>query len=112
VGNTPTWPERVLATRAAAAEGHARLFVELARARQLEARPVSGVAVLDSGVYGHAWAEVLLDGEWLAVDPTFNQFPASTRLIRVTLGGTARPIDLVPLIGSASFTTPATNTDR
>ncbi|MEZ4585966.1 MAG: transglutaminase-like domain-containing protein [Gemmatimonadales bacterium] len=95
--------ERTLETRSGSPEGHARLFVELARALDLSARPVGGVAVLPSGVYGHAWAEVWLDGGWQAVDPSYGQVPASSRLIRVTVGGTGRAIDLVPLIGSATF---------
>lgn len=106
----PVLPARVLLERRAGAEGHARLFAELARAVDLAARPVSGVAVLDSGVYGHAWSEVWLEGRWLAVDPTFGQVPASTRLVRVTVGGAGRAIDLVPVLGSVTFTpvSPAT----
>jgi transglutaminase-like putative cysteine protease len=100
----PILSQRVAATRRAGAEGHARLFVELAGALELTARPVSGVAILDSGIFSHAWAEVWLDGRWLAVDPTFGHAPASTRLVRAAVGGSARAVDLVPLLGSASFT--------
>lgn len=98
----PALPDRVLAAGRAGPEGHARLLVELARGLDLPARAVSGVAVLPSGVFGHSWSEVWT-GEWLAVDPTFGQVPASNRLVRVTVGGSGGPIDLVPLLGSAQF---------
>jgi transglutaminase-like putative cysteine protease len=74
----------------------------MARAVGLPARAVSGVAVLPAGIFGHAWSEVWT-GEWLAVDPTFGQVPASPRLVRATIGGSSGPIDLVPLLGSARF---------
>lgn len=99
----PLLAGRVLRERRAGAEGHARLFVELARALDLTARPVGGVALLGDRVYGHAWSEVWLDGRWVAVDPSFGQVPASSRLVRVAVGAGGRALDLVPLLGSASF---------
>ena len=99
-----TWsPARVLAGRRAGSEGKAALFVDLARAQGLEARMVGGVAVVGSRLYGHTWAEVRLDGGWVAVDPTFRAFPAAPSLVRIGVAMTGRAIDLVPLIGSASF---------
>jgi len=77
--------------------------VALARATGIRARTVGGVALLHQRVYGHAWSEVWLDGEWTAVDPTFGQFPASSRLLRVSVGGSGRAIDLVPVFGSAKL---------
>ncbi len=59
---------------------HALLFVALARAAGLPARQVHGLALADGGagraLYWHEWAEVHLEGGWVAVDPTFGQFPA------------------------------------
>ena len=97
-------PDLILLTRKAGADGHARLFTEFARASGLTARTVIGVAVLPDGVYHHAWAEVLSsDGAWTAVDPTFDQIPAATSLIRLAVGGRSRSMDLLPLVGSAVF---------
>jgi len=93
--------ERVLAERRAGAEGMATLFVDLARARGLTARVVGGVAVVGGTTYGHTWAEIRLDDAWVAVDPTFGQFPASASLLRIVSGGYGRAIDLVPLVGGA-----------
>lgn len=98
----PTLPSHVLRAGEAGAVGHARLFADLARSLDVTARPVSGVAVVGGRAYTHAWCEVWLDG-WVAVDPTFGDVPASTALIRVQVGGADRPIDLVPLLGSAVF---------
>jgi len=102
-GDAPILPGRVLATRRAGAEGHAELMAALCRALDLPARAVSGVLVQAGRMYGHAWVEVELGGEWLAIDPTFGQIPASNRLIRVMVGAAGRPIDLVPLLAAASF---------
>lgn len=96
-------PIHVVRSQAAGAEGHAELLVALARSMDLEARVVSGVLIQRGRVYGHTWAEIDHNGSWLAVDPTFNQIPASSRLVRATVGTGGRPIDLVPLLGSAKF---------
>ena len=55
---------------------HARLFTALARAVGVPTREVSGLMYMGDDLKafgGHAWAEVALDGEWIAVDPTWAQ---------------------------------------
>ena len=55
---------------------HAMLFVALARAVGIPAREVSGymyVGDADRALGGHAWCEVVLDGHWVEVDPTWNE---------------------------------------
>ena len=101
--DAPALAVEVLNARRADAEGHAALLVGLARAAGIRARPVGGVARKDGVTYGHTWAELWIDGQWMAADPTFGQFPASSQLLRITVGGTGRAIDLVPLLGSATF---------
>lgn len=50
------------------------LFVTLARATGLPARSVSGWVVMSpERMSFHAWAEVLIDGHWVSVDPTWHQ---------------------------------------
>src|SRR5436309_484574 len=83
-------------------DGKARLLVALARAAGFPARVVSGLAVMPEGSFGHSWTEVWL-GRWVAADPTFGQFPASATLIRLTIAGRSRPVDLLPVGGSARF---------
>ena len=65
---------------------HTALFVALARAAGLAARPVSGLMYGGDalGAFGgHAWAEVALDGRWVAVDPTWNQIAVDATHIRL-----------------------------
>ena len=59
---------------------------------------MAGLIFLNDRFYYHAWAEVYLN-DWIAVDPTFDQYPADAAHIRVAPGGLARQIELVPLIG-------------
>jgi transglutaminase-like putative cysteine protease len=83
-------------------DGKARLLAAMARAAGFPARVVSGLAVLPEGDFGHSWTEVWL-GRWVAADPTFGNFPASAALIRLTIAGRSRPVDLLAVGGSARF---------
>jgi len=74
------------------------LYVALARAVGLPARAAAGLVYLDGRFYYHAWPEVYLGG-WVAVDPTFGQFPADATHLRFTIGGLARQVELIRLIG-------------
>ncbi|HSE52147.1 MAG TPA: transglutaminase-like domain-containing protein, partial [Gemmatimonadales bacterium] len=91
-----------LRARRGGPEGKARLLAAMARASGIPARVVSGLALLPDASYGHTWTE-LWDGRWVAADPTFGHVPASASLLRLAVGGRSRPIDLVPLAGSARF---------
>ena len=91
-----------LRARRAGPDGKARLLASLARASGLPARAVSGVAVFPDGVFAHAWTELWLD-RWVAADPSTGQLPASASLIRLSVGERSRPIELLPLVGSARF---------
>jgi len=88
----------VYARRAGDCNEHTVLFVALARAVGLPARTAAGLVYLDGTFYYHAWPEVWLNG-WVAVDPTFGQFPADAAHLRLTVGGLARQLELVRLIG-------------
>lgn len=75
---------------------HTWLFVAMARALDLPARPIYGLMYLDGDPpsFGyHAWAEVEVEGRWLAVDPTWNQVPADATHLR--LGGAAYEVAAV-----------------
>ena len=77
---------------------HAKLYSALARAAGIPTRFVSGLVSQDgtSFLY-HSWAESLLDGRWVAVDPTFNQVPADPSHLAFFEGN--RLNDLAPLVG-------------
>jgi transglutaminase-like putative cysteine protease len=91
-----------LQTRSGGPDAKARLLATLAREVGLPARVVSGLAIMPEGSFGHSWTEIWL-GRWVAADPTFGHFPASTSLIRLWVAGRSRPLDLLPLGGGAQF---------
>ncbi len=68
---------------------HALLFVTLARALEIPSREISGLFYADEigGFGGHAWAEVALDGEWVPVDPAWNQTWTDAAHIRIYTDG-------------------------
>jgi hypothetical protein len=74
------------------------LYVALARAAGLPARTVSGLLYANGRFYYHAWPEVYLT-DWVAVDPTLDQFPADAAHLRLAINGLARQVELIPLIG-------------
>ncbi|MGH7636677.1 MAG: transglutaminase-like domain-containing protein, partial [Gemmatimonadaceae bacterium] len=89
----------VLHTRRGDCNEHAQLFVALARAAGVPARVASGLAYVDGKFYYHAWPEVRLR-TWVAVDPTFGQFPADAAHLRFVMGGFGRQMELLRLIGN------------
>ena len=78
---------------------HTQLYVALARAAGIPARVAAGLTYLDGKFYYHAWPEVWLQ-RWVAVDPTFGQFPADASHLRFTVGGLGRQADLPRLMGA------------
>ena len=63
------------------------LFTTLARAVGIPSNSVSGIVYTDDILQsfgGHQWNEVLLDGKWVAVDPTWDQVRADVSHIRMS----------------------------
>ena len=90
---------QVLETLQGDCNEHTVLYVALARALGLPARTAVGLVYLDGSFFYHAWPEVWL-GEWVAVDPTFGQYPADAAHIRFVIGGLAQQVEIVRLIGN------------
>lgn len=70
---------------------HAALFTTLARALGIPAREVSGLAYMgdrEQAFGGHAWNEVLVDGRWVPVDPTWGEVELDATHIRQATEGT------------------------
>lgn len=88
-----------LRTRVGDCNEHTQLYVALARAGGIPARVAAGLAYLDGKFYYHAWPEVWLE-RWVAVDPTFGQFPADASHLRFTIGGLGRQAELLRLMGA------------
>ena len=73
---------------------HTQLLIAMTRAIGVPTRFASGLLYVNGKFYYHAWAEVWL-GEWVAVDPTFGQFPADAAHLRFVLGGLSRQTELL-----------------
>lgn len=89
---------QVLESGAGDCNEHTVLFVALARSLGLPARTAVGIVHLDGRFFYHAWPEVWL-GEWVAVDPTFGQLPASAAHLRFAIGGLAEQVSILRLLG-------------
>jgi len=90
---------QVLETRQGDCNEHTVLYVAMARALGLPARTAVGLVYVNGAFFYHAWPEVWLD-EWVAVDPTFGQYPADASHIRFVVGGLAQQVEIVRLIGN------------
>ena len=88
----------VLDRRAGDCNEHTSLFVALARSLGLPARICVGIVYMENKFFYHAWPEVFLSN-WVAVDPTFNQFPADATHIRFVIGDLSDQLKIVRLIG-------------
>jgi hypothetical protein len=76
---------------------HARFYTALARASGIPTRFVSGLVHQEGqGFLYHSWAESFINGRWVAVDPTYNQFPADPTHLKLLEGHL--PEDLAPII--------------
>lgn len=93
---------QVLRSRRGDCNEHTQLFVALARAAGIPARINTGLAYVNGKFYYHAWPEVRLR-DWVAVDPTFGQFPADAAHLRFVRGGLARQGELLRLVGNLSI---------
>jgi transglutaminase-like putative cysteine protease len=99
---------QVLDQRKGDCNEHAVLYAALARAAGLPTRIASGVVYMpgdgdDPGAfYYHAWNEVWLGG-WVAVDPTFGQFPADATHVKLAEGGLDHDVSLIGVIGHLRF---------
>jgi hypothetical protein len=88
----------VLEQRAGDCNEHTVLFTALARAAGIPTRVCTGLAFSAGQFYYHAWAEVWA-GSWVAIDPTFGQFPADPLHIRLLTGGLEKQYEVLSLLG-------------
>ncbi|MDA8098269.1 MAG: transglutaminase-like domain-containing protein [Nitrospiraceae bacterium] len=88
----------VLKQRVGDCNEHTTLYTAMARAAGLPTRMAAGIVYLKNGFYYHAWPEIWL-GAWVAIDPTFGQFPADATHIRFVTGDLGRQADIVRLVG-------------
>jgi len=88
----------VLEKRRAECQGHAYLYTAFARALGIPTRIVNGIAYSQDydGFLYHSWAESLVEGNWIAVDPTFGQTVADATHLKLVEGESLA--DLLPLL--------------
>ena len=89
---------QVLDARRGDCNEHTVLYVAMARSIGLPTRTAAGLVYVRGRFYYHAWPEVWLD-RWVPLDPTLGQFPADASHLRFVIGGLARQVELVRLIG-------------
>jgi transglutaminase-like putative cysteine protease len=88
----------VLLTRKGDCNEHTVLFTALARAAGIPTKMAAGLVYQDGRFYYHAWPEIFA-GRWIAVDPTFGQFPADATHIRLVTGDLDQQTKLISIIG-------------
>lgn len=83
---------------------HSMLYIGLARAAGIPAREAAGLIYVDRpqpGFYFHQWATVWV-GQWIDVDPTFDQPIADATHIKLAEGDLFEQAKLLPIIGRIS----------
>jgi len=88
----------ILESRKGDCNEHSVLFAALARAAGVPVKVVLGIVYLDGRFYYHAWDEIYAGG-WLAVDPTFGQFPADATHIKLLEGDISKSTDIIRVVG-------------
>ncbi|MDA8434182.1 MAG: transglutaminase-like domain-containing protein [Nitrospiraceae bacterium] len=102
IGKTPsvTFPTAVdvFLTRKGDCNEHTTLYTALARAAGIPTRMAAGLVYKDGRLFYHAWPEIFAES-WIAVDPTFGQFPADAAHIRLVTGDVDQQTKLIRVIG-------------
>lgn len=88
----------VLEGKKAECQGHTFLYTAFARSLNIPTRVVNGIVYSKhyQGFLYHTWAESLVNGRWIAIDPTFRQIPADATHIKLVEGENVS--DLLPLV--------------
>ena len=89
----------VLKTKEGDCNEHSILFAALARAVGIPTKIYVGLVNLGGDAYYyHAWCAVWL-GKWVAVDPTFNQYPADVGHLKLKEGEIAEQAKVLKVVG-------------
>lgn len=77
---------------------HAILFTALCRAVGIPTQICVGLVYVDGRFYYHAWNKVYLK-QWIAVDPTFNQYPCDATHIKFAEGELQEQAKVLKIVG-------------
>ncbi len=78
---------------------HAVFLAALARAAGVPTKIAAGLVYLDGAFYYHAWNEVFL-GQWIPVDATFGEFPASALHLKLAEGELDQQTQILSVVGN------------
>jgi len=79
---------------------HTTLYTALSRAAGIPTKVHIGLVYLQGRFLFHAWPVVAIDGEWVDVDPSLNQYPADATHIALLEGDFENLTDLIPILGN------------
>ncbi len=82
---------------------HASLFAALSRAANIPAKIAVGVVYHKEAFYYHAWNEVCIDGRWLSLDTTTNQFPADLSHLKFIEGELQEQVRIGALLNNLAI---------
>ncbi len=79
---------------------HASLFAALSRAAGIPTKIAVGVVYHKGAFYYHAWNEVCVDGRWISLDTTTNQFPADLSHLKFIEGELEEQVKIGALLNT------------
>lgn len=79
---------------------HTTLYTALSRAAQIPTKVHIGLVYVQGRFLFHAWPVVAINGQWVDVDPSLNQFPADATHIVLLEGDFENLTDLIPVLGN------------
>ncbi len=83
---------------------HTTLFTSLSRSIGIPTRVNIGIVFVNGIFMYHAWPSVYMNGSWLDIDPTLNQYPADATHIALLESDMQNLTELIPVLGRISIT--------
>ncbi len=79
---------------------HTTLYSALSRAAGIPTKVHIGLVYVQGRFLFHAWPVVAINGKWVDVDPSLNQFPADATHIALLESDFENLTDLIPVLGN------------
>ena len=93
----------ILNTKVGDCTEHTTLYAALSRAAGVPTKIHIGLVYVQGRFLFHAWPVVAIDGEWIDVDPSLNQFPADATHIAMVAGDFENLTNLIPVLGNVEI---------
>ncbi|MCD4740548.1 transglutaminase-like domain-containing protein [archaeon] len=88
--------KEILNTKQGVCSEYATMYTALARASGIPTRIITGIANTGSGWVRHAWAESLVSGHWIPIEPTYKEAGTRNALAVKLYSGNSYPLYLLP----------------